>query len=90
MGRLSLLWINVTGNLILKKRIRGEGEEEGGAVSKNLFNCVLEEIFLNLDWETKGINGGKLNNPKFADDVLLIEKDTRELEEITKGVSKNE
>ncbi len=43
-------------------------------MSPLLFNCALDKIFRNLNWETKGIkiNRALLNNLKFADDVVLV------------------
>ena len=41
-------------------------------------------MFRSLDWEDKGvnINGEDLNNLRFADDVILIEKSFTKLEEM--------
>jgi len=52
-------------------------------LSPILFDSMLEEIFRNLDWRDRGINvnGVKITNLRFADDVLIIAKSQNELEE---------
>ncbi len=42
-------------------------------MSPLLFNCALDEIFSNLNWETKGmkINGHLLNSLRFVDYMVL-------------------
>ncbi len=57
-----------------------------GDLSPKLFNRALEDIFRRLNWEGKGIrvSGDYINNLRYADDILLIEKNTTELEDVAK------
>ncbi len=57
------------------------GVKQGDPLSPLLFNCLLEEIFKNLNWENRGINinGEYLNNLRFADDVIIITTNPFEL-----------
>ncbi len=50
-----------------------KGVGQGDPVSPLLFNCALDEIFKNLNWENKGIkiNREFLNNLRFTDDVTM-------------------
>ena len=67
-----------------------KGVRQGDPFSPNLFNRVLEEIFRNLNWENKGLAIKKwgdnlfeytrLNNLRFADDIVLIARNEKELE----------
>ena len=58
------------------------GVKQGDPLSLILFNIVIEEIFRHLQWEDRGvnINGIRLNNLHFADDVVLIANFKQELE----------
>lgn len=58
------------------------GTKQGCPLSPDFFNNVLEMIFRGLNWENLGveINGTKLNNLRFADDVVLIASSKEELE----------
>ena len=63
-------------------RIEGKGQvfdiergvKQRDPFSANLFTCTLEGVFKKLDWDGYGISieGKKLNNLKFADDVVLM------------------
>ena len=55
---------------------------QGDPISPKLFNAVIEEIFKTADLN-KGINidGERLQNLRFADDVALVTKTTKEMEE---------
>ena len=55
---------------------------QGDTISPKLFTASLEDTFRNLNWEDKGIfiNGRKLNNLRFADDVTIISESLVELE----------
>ena len=65
------------------------GVRQGDPLSPNLFNAVLEEIFGKLGWKSRGLkikirgpNLGEyknLNHLRFADDVMLIAKNSMEL-----------
>ena len=50
------------------------GVRQDDPLSPALFNCALEEMFRNLNWENKGLRVKEkyLNNLKFADDIVLI------------------
>ncbi len=63
----------------------GGGVRQGDPLSFNWFNCALEEVFRKLEWEVKGLKlaGEWLNNLHFADDAMLIVKDS-------KGTERNE
>ena len=49
----------------------------------------LSEFFRNFDWNERGvsINGNKLSNLRFADDVTIIAHDLEELELSLNGLS---
>ena len=55
---------------------------QGDPISPKLFTAVIEEIFKKADLD-KGINidGERLQNLRFADDVALVTKTTKEMEE---------
>ena len=54
----------------------------GNPISPKLFTAVIDEIFKKADLD-KGINinGERLQNLRFADDVALVTKTTKEMEE---------
>ena len=51
-------------------------------ISPKLFTATLEDLFRNFDWSNRGvsINGNKLSNQRFANDVTIIAQDIKELE----------
>ena len=51
-----------------------KGVRQEDPLSPLILNSSPEEIFRGLNWEDKGfcINGEKLNNLRFADDVVVI------------------
>ena len=55
---------------------------QGDPISPKLFTAVIEEIFKKADLD-KGINidGERFQNLRFADDVALVTKATKEMEE---------
>ena len=59
-----------------------KGVRQGDTISPKLFTASLEDTFRDLNWEDKGIsiNGKRLNNLRFADDVTLISEKLTELE----------
>ncbi|KAL0840406.1 hypothetical protein ABMA28_015663 [Loxostege sticticalis] len=52
----------------------GCGVRQGDTISPKLFTAALENVFRKLDWSDKGISidGERLNNLRFADDIVLI------------------
>ena len=58
------------------------GVKQGDPISPKLFTAVLEDIFRNLKWDKQGINinGRKLSNLRFADDIVLFASSARELQ----------
>jgi len=52
------------------------GVKQEDPISPNLFTCLLEDIsFKSLEWDYGiSINGLRLNNLRFADDIILIGK----------------
>ena len=72
------------------------GVRQGDPFSSNIFNAVLEDVFAKLNWKGKGIsiktrgqNLGKyiwLNNLRFADDVVLVVKNSKELREMAEDL----
>lgn len=65
-----------------------KGVRQGDTISPKLFTAVLEEIFRKLNWEKKGINinGEKLNNLRFADDIVLTSEDPEEMKEMLEQI----
>ena len=54
-------------------------------LSLPFFTCVLEDVFRELDWEDKydiTVNGKKLTNLRFADDIVLFSPDPKNLQAI--------
>lgn len=60
------------------------GVKQGDPLSPLLFNCALEEIIKQTKWNEKGIliNGERLNNLRFADDLVIISGNLTELEQM--------
>ena len=65
-----------------------KGVRKGDTISPKLFTAVLEEIFRKLDWEEKGINinGERLSNLRFADDIVLTSEDPEEMKEMLEQI----
>ncbi len=80
------LYSNIEARIITDKEGNyfkiSKGVKQGDPLSPLLFNCALEEVFRNINWEGKGvkINGKYLNNLRFADDIVLMSSDIKELE----------
>lgn len=64
------------------------GVRQGDPLSPKLFSAVLEEVFRKLEWDGLGlnINGRRLNNLRFADD--LLEEDPSKLESMIQNLSR--
>ena len=58
------------------------GVRQGDPISTKLFTATIQEVFKNAQLEEKGINidGEKLSNHRFADDVALTIEDVRDME----------
>ncbi|KAL1446846.1 hypothetical protein WDU94_003496 [Cyamophila willieti] len=66
------------------------GVKQGDPISPKLFSAVLEMTMSKLQWRNRGINinGRKLSNLRFADDIVLFSNNTRELQTMLKEMSK--
>ena len=79
-------------NSTAKIRLDTEGQEfalerevkQGDPISPKLFTCLLEDLFHSLKWEKYGINinGRKLLNLPFADDIILFASSAIELNDM--------
>ncbi|TKR73976.1 hypothetical protein L596_021211 [Steinernema carpocapsae] len=60
------------------------GVRQGDTISPKLFNAALEETFKELSWEDRGlnINGRRLSNLRFADNIVLIAESEEELQQL--------
>ena len=60
------------------------GVKQGDPISPKLFTCLLEQVFRQLEWQNQGIDidGKKLTNLRFADDVILFAKSAKDLEKM--------
>ena len=60
------------------------GVRQGETSSPKLFTACLEKVFLNLNWNHKGIkiDGEYLNYLRFADDIILFSSNPRELQQM--------
>ncbi|KAG1675950.1 Cytochrome P450 2C29 [Nymphon striatum] len=59
-----------------------KGVRQGDSISPKLFTACLENVFRGLNWTSKGIpiNGDRLTNLRFADDVVLLSESPQELQ----------
>ena len=66
-----------------------KGVRQGDPISPKLFTAAMEDVFRNLDWQSKGIviNGEYLNHLRFADDILLVSHDPLELQTMIQELS---
>ncbi|KAK0419551.1 hypothetical protein QR680_014205 [Steinernema hermaphroditum] len=60
------------------------GVRQGDTISPKLFTATLEHVFRQLQWDDVGINinGSRLSNLRFADDVALIADNAQELQKM--------
>lgn len=60
----------------------GKGVRQGDPLSPKIFIAVLESVFRRMNWESYGlnINGQKLNHLRFADDLILLTDNPKELQ----------
>jgi Reverse transcriptase (RNA-dependent DNA polymerase) len=79
---------NATARVKLEKCGRSfkitKGVRQGDPLSPKLFIAVLQAVFSSLNWTNKGlnVNGKKLSNLRFADDLTLISESKQELVEM--------
>jgi len=88
-GKLTLLiqelYTDVKARIVTERPGRlfeiNKGVKQGDPLSPLLFNAALVEVFRKVNWENRGvsINGRKLNNLRFADDIVLIAQSREEL-----------
>ncbi|KAG1651908.1 Ring canal kelch protein [Nymphon striatum] len=59
-----------------------KGVRQGDSISPKIFTVCLENVFRCLNWTSKGIpiNGHRLTNLRFADDVVLFSESPQELQ----------
>lgn len=67
-----------------------KGVRQGCPSSPNLFNCVLQSIFLEMEWKGYGldIEGKTINNLRFADDIVIIAKSIEELKNMLEDLDR--
>jgi hypothetical protein len=76
-------------NIKVRTEIEGEmfrtkrGVRQGNPISPKLFTCLIEIIFRKLNWNRirvgVNINGRRLSNLRFVDDIVIFAKSTTEL-----------
>ncbi|KAG1663725.1 Equilibrative nucleoside transporter 3 [Nymphon striatum] len=69
--------------VLVNDKIRLEkGVRQGDSISPKIFTACLENVFRCLNWISKGIpiNGHRLTNLRFADDVVLFSESPQELQ----------
>ncbi|WKX95022.1 hypothetical protein Q1695_011906 [Nippostrongylus brasiliensis] len=61
-----------------------KGVRQGDTISPKLFTAALQDAMKNLDWDAKGypVDGKRISNLRFADDIVLISNSTAETEEM--------
>ncbi|EPB71004.1 hypothetical protein ANCCEY_09909 [Ancylostoma ceylanicum] len=61
-----------------------KGVRQGDTISPKLFTSALQYAMSRLNWEDKGltIDGTKLSNLRFADDIVLISDNTLEVNQL--------
>ena len=68
------------------------GVRQGDPISPKLFTCLLEIIFRKLNWNQKSvglnINGRRLSNLRFADDIVLFARTAIELQDMMAELNK--
>ncbi|KAK6040725.1 hypothetical protein COOONC_21768 [Cooperia oncophora] len=58
-----------------------KGVRQGDTISPKLFTTALNHVMVRLNWDNKGVavDGKKLSNLRFADDIVLISNNSREM-----------
>jgi hypothetical protein len=95
-------YIRTVGKMYSNSRAKVRTEKEGrifrtkrgvrrDPISPKLFTCILEGIFRKMRWHRKryriNINGRKLTNLRFADDIAIFAQTVRELQEILRELN---
>ncbi len=67
-----------------------KGVKQGDPLSPKIFTCLLEDVFRKLKWENEGlqINGRRLNNLKFADDIIVLATSQQKLPKMLDELNK--
>ncbi|VDP07086.1 unnamed protein product [Heligmosomoides polygyrus] len=62
----------------------GKGVRQGDTISPKLFTAALQDAMKDLNWDDKGylVDGKRISNFRFADDIVLISTSTAEVEEM--------
>ena len=66
------------------------GVRQGDPISPKLFTSLLEEVFRKLKWKKIhgiNINGYRLTNLRFADDIVFFAKNATDLQEMIQELS---
>ncbi|CAH2098121.1 unnamed protein product [Euphydryas editha] len=66
-----------------------KGVRQGDSISPTLFNAALEHIFRQLNWDHLGLNicGARLNDLRFADDLVLLENNPAVIEQMMQSLA---
>ena len=61
-----------------------KGVRQGDTISPALFSAVIEAVMRTMNWDQKGINinGSRLTNLRYADDIVLMAQSGREMQEM--------
>ncbi|VDP04511.1 unnamed protein product [Heligmosomoides polygyrus] len=66
------------------KILIAKGVRQGDTISPKLFTAALQYAMKDLNWDDKGylVDGKRISNLRFADDIVLISISTAEVEEV--------
>ncbi|KAG7301329.1 hypothetical protein JYU34_014259 [Plutella xylostella] len=59
-----------------------KGVRQGDPISPKIFSSVLEMVFRNINWESRGVNidGERLSHLRFADDIAVFAENPAQLQ----------
>ncbi|VDO25161.1 unnamed protein product [Heligmosomoides polygyrus] len=62
----------------------GNGVRQGDTISAKLSTAAIQDAMKDLNWDDKGylVDGKRISNFRFADDIVLISTSTAEVEEM--------